>query len=180
VKFIPVKSLDAVAGDATVHAVVRELAACHASQPGALLPLLHAVQDRFGYVPAEGVPVIAEALNLSRAEVHGVISYYHHFRSAPAGRVLLQVCQAEACQARGATQLAEDAERIAGCSMHGTSADGSVTLEPVYCLGLCASGPSVMLNGRAQARVTPQRLQALVSQALAETGAEHPAQGVAA
>ena len=164
-KFIPVKSLDAVAGDATVHAVVRELAACHASQPGALLPLLHAVQDRFGHVPAEGVPVIAEALNLSRAEVHGVISYYHHFRSAPAGRVLLQVCQAEACQARGATQLAEDAERIAGCSMHGTSADGSVTLEPVYCLGLCALSPALQIGDRPHARMTPERFDAAVAAA---------------
>lgn len=152
--------------DSPVQRAVREMALQHAHQPGALLPLLHAVQDRLGHVPHEAVPVIADVLNLSRAEVHGVVSYYHHFRSEPAGRVLLQLCQAEACQARGAAQLADEAERIAGCAMHGSSADGSVTLEPVYCLGLCASGPSVMINGRPQARMTPQRLQTLLARAL--------------
>lgn len=179
-KFIPIRPLGATPTDTPVQHAVRELATRHASQPGALLPLLHAVQDALGHVPPAAVPVIAEALNLSRAEVHGVVSYYHHFRSEPAGRVLLQVCLAEACQARGAAQLADEAERIAGCSMHGTNADGSVTLEPVYCLGLCASGPSVMINGQPQARLTPQRLQSLVSRALADTTAAHPAQEVAA
>lgn len=143
-------------------ATVAGLARAHAGRPGGLLPLLHAVQDALGHVPDAAVPVLAEALNLSRAEVHGVISYYHHFRSAPPGRVLLQVCQAEACQARGAAALTEEAERITGCAMHATRADRSVTLEPVYCLGLCASGPSVAINGRPQARVTPQRLRALL------------------
>lgn len=154
------------AGDTAIQRQVRALAQAHAAQPGALLPLLHAVQDALGHVPPEGVPVIAEVLNLSRAEVHGVVSYYHHFRSEPAGRVLLQLCQAEACQARGAHALADEAERIVGCGMHATTADASVTLEPVYCLGLCASGPSVAVNGRPQARVTPQRLRALLERAL--------------
>lgn len=164
--------------DTDVQRRVRVLAEAHADQPGALLPLLHAVQDALGHVPPEGVPVIAEVLNLSRAEVHGVVSYYHHFRSAPAGRVLLQVCQAEACQARGAAALAHEAERITGCAMHATHANALVTLEPVYCLGLCAMGPSVMVNGRPQARVTPQRLQSLLAQAL-EARSE-PSSGVAA
>ena len=167
-KTIPIRPVAAPAADSPLQRTVRQIAQAHAQQPGALLPLLHAVQDALGHVPPTTVQVIADELNLSRAEVHGVISYYHHFRSEPAGRVLLQVCQAEACQARGAAQLADDAERIAGCSMHGTSADGSVTLEPVYCLGLCTSGPSVMINGQPQAQVTAQRLQALVSRALAE------------
>lgn len=164
--------------DTEVQRQVCALAQAHADLPGALLPLLHAVQDALGHVPTEAVPVIAEVLNLSRAEVHGVISYYHHFRSEPAGRVLLQVCQAEACQARGAAALAQEAERLASCAMHGTNADASVTLEPVYCLGLCASGPSVMVNGKAQARVTPQRLQALLQRALVSPTAS--AQGVSA
>lgn len=171
-KTIPIRPVAAPAADSPLQRTVRQIAQAHAQQPGALLPLLHAVQDALGHVPPTTVQVIADELNLSRAEVHGVISYYHHFRSEPAGRVLLQVCQAEACQARGAAQLADDAERIAGCSMHGTSADGSVTLEPVYCLGLCTSGPSVMINGQPQAQVTAQRLQALVSRALAEAPCE--------
>ena len=157
-KTIPIRPVAAPAADSPLQRTVRQIAQAHAQQPGALLPLLHAVQDALGHVPPTTVQVIADELNLSRAEVHGVISYYHHFRSEPAGLVLLQVCQAEACQARGAAQLADDAERIAGCSMHGTSADGSVTLEPVYCLGLCATGPAVQIDDRLHARMTPERL----------------------
>ncbi|MFM8609804.1 MAG: formate dehydrogenase subunit gamma [Burkholderiaceae bacterium] len=163
---MPIRAVASPAADTAIQRQVRALAQAHAAQPGALLPLLHAVQDALGHVPPEGVPVIAEELNLSRAEVHGVVSYYHHFRSEAAGRVLLQVCQAEACQARGAAALAHEAERMVGCGMHATTADASVTLEPVYCLGLCASGPSVAVNGRPHARVTPQRLRDVLQRAL--------------
>ena len=134
----------------------------HRHRPGALLPLLHAVQHRFGHVPPQAVPQIAQALNLSRAEVHGVISYYHHFRQAPSGRHVVQVCRAEACQACGAEELLAHAERVLGCASGTTRADGAVTLEPVYCLGLCASSPAIQIDDRLHARVTPQRLDALV------------------
>jgi formate dehydrogenase subunit gamma len=171
---------------------VRTLALAHAARPGPLLPILHAVQDQFGHVPSEAVPVIAEVLNLSRAEVHGVVSYYHHFRIEPAGGVLLQLCQAEACQARGASELAREAEKIAGCAMHATHPDGSISLEPVYCLGLCAMGPAVMVNGRPHGRVSVSRLRGLIDaarvartepvQMLARVGVEpavvHPRVGI--
>jgi formate dehydrogenase subunit gamma len=134
----------------------------HRHRPGALLPLLHAVQDALGCIPADAVPRIAAALNLSRAEVHGVVSYYHHFRSEPAGRHVVQVCRAEACQACGAEELLAQAERLLGCEAHATRADGAVTLEPVYCLGLCASSPAVQIDERLHARVTPEKLQRLV------------------
>lgn len=133
----------------------------HRQQPGALLPLLHAVQDALGFIPQEAVPRIAAALNLSRAEVHGVITYYHHFRGKPAGRHVVQICRAEACQACGADALLAQAEQLLGCKAHETRADGAVTLEPVYCLGLCASSPALQLNERPYARVTPQQLQRL-------------------
>lgn len=135
----------------------------HRHTPGALLPLLHAVQDALGHVPPEVVPPIAAALNLSRAEVHGVISYYHHFRSAPPGRHVVQVCRAEACQACGSDALMAQAEQILGCAAHTTRADGAVTLEPVYCLGLCAQSPAVQINERVHARMTPERLRRLVN-----------------
>lgn len=146
------------------HDTVQALIAQHRDRPGALLPLLHAVQDALGHVPAEAVPWIAEGLNLSRAEVHGVISYYHFFRSAPSGQHVVQVCCAEACQACGAQQLLREAERILGCKAHETRADGRVTLEPVYCLGLCASAPAVQVDDRLLARMTPERLQSLSAQ----------------
>ena len=137
----------------------------HRGQPGALLPLLHAVQERFGHVPPQAVPEIAQTLNLSRAEVHGVISYYHHFRQAPPGRHVVQVCRAEACQACGAEELLAHAERVLGCASGTTRADGAVTLEPVYCLGLCASSPAVQVDDRLHARVTPAQLDALAAAA---------------
>jgi formate dehydrogenase subunit gamma len=109
--------------------------------PGALLPILHEVQGALGYVPKDAVPLIAHALNLSRAEVHGVISFYHYFRTTKPGRHVVQLCRAEACQAVGAAQLEKHARRSLGVDFHGTTADGAVTLEPVYCLGNCALGP---------------------------------------
>ena len=146
----------------TLNATLAAVLADHPPAPGALLPLLHALQDRAGHVPPEAVPVIAEHLNLSRAEVHGVISYYHFFRQAPAGRTVLQVCRAEACQSRGAELLLAHAEQRLGCASHGTRADGAVTVEPIYCLGLCASSPALMLNERVHARMTAAKLDALL------------------
>ena len=114
---------------------VREILARHRDEDGALLPVLHAVQDAFGHVPAYAVPMIAQALNLSRAEVHGVISYYHHFRNEPAGRHVVQVCRAESCLACGSDALLAQAEQLLGCKLHETRADGAVSLEPVVLPG---------------------------------------------
>lgn len=144
---------------------VRAVLARRVREPGALLPILHDVQDALGHIPGDAVPEIAHALNLSRAEVHGVVTYYHHFRAAPAGRCVVQVCRAEACQAMGADALLAHAEHSLGCTAHGTSADGAFTLEPVYCLGLCASSPAMMLDDELHARVTPASFDALVAQA---------------
>jgi formate dehydrogenase subunit gamma len=132
---------------------------------GALLPVLHEIQARCGYIPAEAVPLVADRLNLTRAEVHGVISYYHHFRQKPAGKVVVQVCRAEACQSVGGEQLAEHVIKALGCDFHETSKDGSVTLEPVYCLGHCACGPSIMVGEDVHARVTPERFDKLMQRA---------------
>ena len=156
---------------APVATAVKAALASHRDQPGALLPLLHAVQDALGYVPSEAVPMIARALDLSRAEVHGVISYYHFFRSEPPGRQVVQVCRAEACQACGAEELLAHAERVLGCARHGTRADGAVTLEPVYCLGLCAASPAVQIGAKLHARVTPERLEQLLAESLTDAEA---------
>jgi formate dehydrogenase subunit gamma len=133
-----------------------------AGQPGALLPILHAVQDALGHVPRDAVPRIAQALNLSRAEVHGVVTYYHHFRGEKPGRHVVQLCRAEACQAMGADELLAHAEQRLGCAAHGTSADGRFTLEPVYCLGMCASSPALMIGERLHARMSPGRFDAVI------------------
>jgi len=146
-------------------ALVRSVLQQRAGMPGALLPILHDVQDGLGYIPGELVPEIAGALGLSRAEVHGVVSYYHHFRSAPAGRRVVQICRAESCQAMGAEALLAHARQRLGCELHGTSRDGAFTLEPVYCLGLCASSPALMIDDEPHARMTPQAFDALVEQA---------------
>jgi formate dehydrogenase subunit gamma len=132
--------------------------------PGALLPVLHAVQDTVGYVPDDAVPLIAHELNLSRAEVHGVISFYHHFRTHPAGRHVVRLCRAEACQALGARALEAHAKKTLGIDFHETTKDGAITLEAVYCLGNCGCGPSVMIDpDEIRARVTPDAFDALVS-----------------
>ena len=142
---------------------VSELLKLHCAVPGALLPLLHAIQDALGFVPPEALPVIAEGLNLSRAEVHGVVSYYHFFRTTPPGRRVVQVCRAESCQACGADELLAHAERLFECKAKETRADGAVTLEPVYCLGLCALSPAVMIDQRVYGLVTPQKLAELAA-----------------
>ncbi|WP_343586028.1 formate dehydrogenase subunit gamma [Herbaspirillum sp.] len=129
---------------------------------GAMLPILHGIQEKVGYIPADAVPMIAGELNVSRAEVHGVISFYHFFRQQPPGKHVVQVCRAEACQARGAQALAEHAQNLLGCGFHETSADGQFTLEPVYCLGQCACGPNVMIDDELYARVGADKFQRLV------------------
>lgn len=144
---------------------VRLAIAQNKQRPGALLPVLHAVQDALGYVPKEAVPLIAWELNLSRAEVHGVLSFYHYFRQEKPGRHVLQLCRAEACQGLGAAALEAHAQRCLGVGFHGTTADGALTLEPAYCLGNCALGPALMLDGELRGRITPERFDALVAQA---------------
>ena len=142
---------------------VRQIIERQKSVPGAMMPMLHAIQDLVGHIPADAVPMIADALNVSRAEVHGVISYYHHFRQHPAGRHVVQICRAEACQARGANALVDHARQALGCDFHHTTADGAITLEPVYCLGLCAIGPNMTIGEDLHARVTPERFTALIN-----------------
>ncbi|MCE2871778.1 MAG: formate dehydrogenase subunit gamma [Oxalobacteraceae bacterium] len=144
---------------------IDEILARFADTEGALLPILHAVQAVEGYVPADAIPRIAESLNLSRAEVHGVVSYYHHFRQKPAGKVVVQICRAEACQAVGADEFAQEAVKLLGCDFHESTQDGAVTLEPVYCLGQCACGPSIMINDDIHLRMTTERLKLLVDKA---------------
>lgn len=144
---------------AHVAAAVDEALARHAGEPGALLPVLHAVQDRLRHVPREAVPRIAQALNLSRAEVHGVLGFYHHFRSTPPGRRVLQVCQAEACRAMGADALMARAR-----ALQAEAGDAALTLEPVYCLGLCACAPAAQLDEAVHARLTPAALEALLAE----------------
>ena len=132
--------------------------------PGALLPILHAVQEAVGHVPKESVPVIAEALNLSLAEVHGVVSFYHYFRTEAGGRHVVHVCRAEACQAVGAVALEAHAKESLGVQFHGTTADGAIRLEPVYCLGNCALGPSIMVDERLHGRMSVARFDAVMAE----------------
>lgn len=120
--------------------------AAHADVDGATLPILHALQATFGYVDQAAVPMIADTLNLSRAEIFGVISFYHDFRREPAGRHVVKLCRAEACQAVGAVALANHAKRTLGIDWHQTTPDGHITLEPVFCLGLCACGPAALVD----------------------------------
>ncbi|SCB60359.1 formate dehydrogenase gamma subunit [Rhizobium aethiopicum] len=131
---------------------------------GPLLPILHEVQAEFGYVPQEALPVIAEELNLSRAEVHGVVTFYHDYRDHPAGRHVLKLCRAEACQSMGGDAVAERVKGLLGIDFHQTTLDGSVTLEPVYCLGLCACPPAAMLDGEVHGRVDGQMAAELIAE----------------
>lgn len=149
---------------------IREIVARHAARAGGLLPALHEVQDLLGYVPAECVQEFAQGFNISRAEVHGVMTFYPHFRGQPAGRHTLQICRAESCQALGADALADHARTRLGCDFHATTAGGTVTLEPVYCLGLCAQSPAIMLDGEPHARVTPEGLDRLLDTVLHSAG----------
>jgi formate dehydrogenase subunit gamma len=141
-----------------------QIVAEHRGLEGPLLPILHAIQQAFGCVPEGAVPIIAEALNVSRAEVHGVVTFYHDFRQQPAGRHVLKLCRAEACQAAGGDALAARAEARLGVGFGDTTQDGRVTLEPVYCLGLCSVSPSAMIDGRIVARIDDKKLDALLAE----------------
>ena len=149
----------------SVQTTVSQVLLSHQQLPGALLPILHGIQDAVGYIPSEAVEQIARALNLSRAEVHGVVSYYHHFRSEPAAPHVVQICRAESCQAMGAEALWAHACLRLGSDGHGTTADGVFTLEPVYCLGLCASSPAMTVDDKLHARVGTAKFDRLVAQA---------------
>jgi len=142
-----------------------EIIAEHAEIEGATLVILHALQESFGYIPEPAIPMVASALNLSRAEVYGVFTFYHDFRKKPAGRHVLKLCRAEACQAAGGDALAARAEAKLGVALGETTADDRVTLEPIYCLGLCATAPSAMLDGRVIGRLDQTRLDALIVEA---------------
>ena len=133
-------------------------------KPGALLPILHGIQDQLGYIPPEAVPVIAKELNLTRAEVHGVISFYHHFRSEAPGRHVMQICQAESCQAMGSVALTASVKKHLGIDFHQTTRDKAFTLEPVYCLGNCALSPAMMIDGDLYGRVTPESVHRVVEE----------------
>ena len=146
---------------------VGEILTAHQGREGPLLPILHDIQAEFGYVPQEALPQIAKALNISKAEVHGVVSFYHDFREAKAGAHVVKLCRAEACQAVGADHVAAHAKGALGVDWHGTTPDGSVTLEPVFCLGLCACGPAAMVDGKLVGRVDAARIDAIIAGARA-------------
>ena len=147
---------------------VRAVVDVHRGDRGALLPVLHGVQAEFGYIDPELVPYIAHELNLSRAEVHGVISFYADFRSEPPGRTVVKLCRAEACQSVGAERLVAHAQQVFGVKLGQTTADGSVTLEQVFCLGNCALGPAAQINGKLHGKLDANRLDELILGA--ETG----------
>ncbi|MEV4625933.1 formate dehydrogenase subunit gamma [Micromonospora sp. NPDC049523] len=148
--------------DASVKDRVRALVAAHRGDRGALLPILHRIQAEFGWIDQQVVPVLAAELNLSRADVHGVITFYTDFRSEPAGRTTVKLCRAEACQSVGAEKVVAHAEQVLGIKVGQTTPDGSVTLEQVFCLGNCALGPAAQVNGRVVGRLDPRRLDALL------------------
>lgn len=156
-------TLNVAAGDLTqrTQAIVDRLIGLE----GPLLPILHEVQDEFGFVPQESLPVIAAALNLSRAEVHGVMTFYHDYRNHPAGRHVLKICRAEACQSVGGDALAERVQKLLGIGFHETTLDGAVTLEPVYCLGLCSCAPAAMLDSEIHGRLDGAAIDQLVQEA---------------
>ena len=140
------------------------IAAEHGNRPDALLEMLHAIQHRLGFVPDEAIPALAEALNRSRAEIFGVVTFYHDFRRQPAGRHVVKVCRAEACQARGARETEARLGQRLKIKTGETAPDGSVTLEAVYCLGLCAVGPNLMVDGKLHARAEGPKLEALMAE----------------
>jgi formate dehydrogenase subunit gamma len=142
------------------------------STAGALMPILHAVQNELGFVPHDAVPIIARELNLSIAEVHGVVTFYHYFRTEPGGRHVVHLCRAEACQSVGAAAVEAHAKRSLGIDFHGTTKDGAIRLEPVYCLGNCSLGPSIMIDHRLHGRVSAQRFDELMAGARATAMAE--------
>jgi formate dehydrogenase subunit gamma len=166
---IPVKVETPSSLTAAERAAVLEVCKRLKSLAGPLIPILHGVQASLGFVPKDAVPLIAAELNLSRAEVHGVVTFYHYFRKDPPGRHVVHMCRAEACQSVGAVALEAHAKKSLGIDFHQTTPDGAISLEPVYCLGNCALGPSLMIDERLEGRVSSKRFDALVAQARAET-----------
>jgi formate dehydrogenase subunit gamma len=156
------------AANAIVATLVRDIASSLHTQRGALLPILHAIQGALGYVPAEAIGVLADELNLSRADVHGVVSFYHDFRSEPAGRTTVRLCRAEACQAVGAERLVAHLRERYGVSLGETSRDGSLTAEQVFCLGNCALGPAAQVDGRLHGRLDETRLSLILEKAISQ------------
>lgn len=155
------QSAEPRAEDIEIWAIIDE----HAEMEGPLLPILHALQEHFGCVPQAATPIICDVLNISRAELHGVMSFYHDFREVPAGRHVVRICRAEACQAMGANALADAALSQLGVAWHGTTANGAVTIEPVYCLGLCACGPAAMVDDKVVGRLDASRMSELLKEA---------------
>ncbi|HZF31994.1 MAG TPA: formate dehydrogenase subunit gamma [Gammaproteobacteria bacterium] len=155
---IPLKDVDQ-----NQAATIRRLAEARATEPGALLPILHAIQDEMGFIPEDAVVIVADVLNLSRAEVHGVLTFYHFFRTRPPGKHTLYVCRAEACQSMGSRALEERIRDRLAIDFHETTADGKFSLEPVYCLGNCACSPAVMVDETVYGRVTLERLDRILS-----------------
>lgn len=144
---------------------IDQIIAAHRDREGPLLPILHDVQAEWGHIPDEVQPPIAEALGMTRAEIHGVVSFYHDFRERPAGRHVLRLCRAEACQSMGADALADQLREALGVDWHETTRDGRLTLEPVFCLGLCACAPSAQIDGKLVGRADLARLQQLMAEA---------------
>jgi formate dehydrogenase subunit gamma len=143
---------------------IQEILDAHRGMEGSLLPILHAVQEAFGHVPEEALPIIAASLDISKAEAHGVMTFYHDFRAKPAGRTVLKICRAEACQAAFGTSVADKAKEKLGIDWHETTADGAVTLEPVFCLGLCACAPAAMVGDKLVGMLTPKKVAALIDE----------------
>ncbi|MEQ1484310.1 formate dehydrogenase subunit gamma [Methyloglobulus sp.] len=149
-------------GSSPINPNVQAIIASLKDKPGALLPILHGIQDELGYVPAETVPAIADALNLSRAEVHGCISFYHYFRDTPPGKTTIHLCRAESCQAMGAKDLENHVKNRLGIDYHETTKDGVFSLEPVYCLGLCACSPSMQIGNEVYGRVSAESFDSTI------------------
>lgn len=147
---------------ATQSDTVRRIVADLKNRPGPLLEVLHGIQAALGHVPEGAVPLVAQGLNISRAEVHGVVTFYHYFRRTPAGKHVVSLCRAESCQALGAEELAEHAKRKLGVDFHETTSDGEFSLEPIYCLGNCACSPAAMVDGRLYGRLNPERFDAML------------------
>lgn len=142
---------------------VRRIVADLKGRPGPLLEVLHGIQGALGYVPEGAVTLVAEGLNISRAEVHGVVTFYHYFRRTPPGKHVVSLCRAESCQAVGGDELAEHAKRRLGVDFHQTTDDGEFSLEPIYCLGNCACSPAAMVDGRLYGRLTPERFDTMLT-----------------
>ena len=172
---IPVRAESTVALPPDQRAAVLDSVQKHRGLDGALLPILHAIQDRLGWIPPAAVSLIAFELNITRAEVHGVLTFYHYFRQRPPATHTIYVCRAEACQALGAHGLTAHAEKALGTKFHERSADGRFSLEPVYCLGNCAMGPSLLIDRQLYSRVTAERFDAIVDELSGEAAAQRPA-----